>query len=73
MKIFVLIILFAIGLFFLTKMNPKPKVININNTSANKNCVVPNGANSNQPHSCSYIKGRAYYMLELAKLQENQK
>ncbi|KAA5828099.1 hypothetical protein FPF71_04500 [Algibacter amylolyticus] len=73
MKIFALILFLGIGLFFLTKKKPEPEVIKINNKLANKNCVVPNGANSTQTHSCSYIKGRAYYMVELVKHQENQK
>ncbi|SFC83207.1 hypothetical protein [Algibacter pectinivorans] len=72
MKIVALIVCIGIGLFFLTKVKAKPDIKYVESTLANKNCNAPDSI-AKRHHNGSYIRGRAYYLIELAKHPDNKK
>lgn len=61
-KTFVLILFIGLIFFFLFKKKPEPSIIKLSSTPASQSCLSPTSTNG-----CSYIRGRAYYILELEK------
>ncbi|MCB4807692.1 hypothetical protein LG651_05475 [Tamlana sp. 62-3] len=64
MKYFTLIVLIGLGIYFLSKLKPEPKVMAFKKSMTIKGCMVPDDlvVNSAKHKGCCNIKGRAYYI-----------
>ncbi|MBD0834282.1 hypothetical protein [Aestuariibaculum suncheonense] len=65
MKILVFLLLCSIGIFFITKEDSTPAIIEVGKNEGQQNCVAPNNStdDSHQHKGCCISSGRATYIL----------
>lgn len=65
MKTFGILLVCVIGIFLLTKEQPKPDVVKVNNQIGEQRCIAPNSTNNHSEahNACCISSGRAAYIL----------